>query len=92
MVERCLGCLQRDGAVILKHAVHPETMDVFLAAMREYNDEPGTEGAGCALARCKEKVLPLMAHPVVMVGTLFLPCLPLNWRRRPTDTSSATPN
>lgn len=72
-IELCLGVMERDGAVILAHAVADGTMDAYLESLEAYNSEDphghgpgrGSYGDGSVVARSKAS-LPLAAHPGVM--------------------------
>jgi hypothetical protein len=71
-VELCLGVMERDGAVILAHAVSDETMDMYMESLRPYNGEGGESADGDGPAECgsvlarSRLALPLVAHPCVM--------------------------
>ncbi len=70
-VEQCLGVIERDGAVILAHAVQHDTIDAFMHSLEPYNQEgdaadgDGPAECGSVLARSTAS-LPLAAHPCVM--------------------------
>eukprot|EP01052_Picozoa_sp_SAG31_P027713 SAG31_NODE_2616_length_5371_cov_3.965668_1_plen_507_part_00 len=71
-IEQCLGVLERDGVVILAHAVTDETMDAYMESVRAYNEETAVSADGDGPAECgsvlarSTAVLPLVAHPCVM--------------------------